>query len=75
MKPKFELSTDKKESLVETIKVYFEQERDEKIGDLAAVLILEFFMEKLAPTFYNIGIEDGHALMTEKVDDMFGIMK
>ncbi|MGY0692078.1 DUF2164 domain-containing protein [Virgibacillus sp. FSP13] len=75
MKPKFEVTKERKEEMVGLIKGYFEKERDEQIGDLAAMLLLEFFIEELAPTFYNIGVEDCHAYMTEKLDDIFEIQK
>lgn len=75
MKAKFEVPKEQKEELAGLIKGYFEKEREEHIGDLAAMLMLDFFIEELAPTFYNIGVEDCHAFMTEKLDDMFTIQK
>lgn len=75
VKPKFELAKEKKAVMVESIKRYFAEERDEEIGDLAAMLMLEFFMEEIAPVFYNLGVEDSHAYIGEKLDDIFGIMK
>ncbi|GAB3068980.1 DUF2164 domain-containing protein [Virgibacillus ainsalahensis] len=75
MKPKFELTKEQKDDMTGAIKGYFEKERDEMIGDLAAVLLLEFFMEELAPMFYNLGVEDSHRFMAEKLDDLFEIQK
>lgn len=75
MKQKFALSKEQKEDMIGSIKSYFERERDEEIGDLAARLLLEFFMEELAPVFYNLAVEDSHAFMTEKLDDLFEIQK
>lgn len=75
MKPKFELTKEKKAGMVESIKRYFSEERDEEIGDLAAMLMLEFIMEEIAPVFYNLGVEDSHTYVDEKLDDLFGIMK
>ncbi|SDQ21947.1 DUF2164 domain-containing protein [Virgibacillus salinus] len=75
MKPKFELTKEKKAGIVKSIKRYFSEERDEEIGDLAAMLMLEFFMEEIGPVFYNLGVEDSHAYVDEKLDDLFGIMK
>ncbi|MBP1970745.1 uncharacterized protein (DUF2164 family) [Virgibacillus natechei] len=75
MKPKFELTKDQKNEMVGLIQGYFEKERNEQIGNLAAMLMLDFFMEELAPVFYNKGVEDSHAHMTEKLDDIFEIQK
>lgn len=44
---------------------YFLNERDDDLGDLAASLILDFFMEKLAPEFYNQGVYDSYKYMSE----------
>jgi uncharacterized protein (DUF2164 family) len=46
---KIELSKQEKQEMINLIKEYFYNERDEDLGDLAADLILDFFMEKLAP--------------------------
>jgi uncharacterized protein (DUF2164 family) len=62
------------EMLVE-IKHYFLKEREEEIGDLAAGLILDFILEKLAPEFYNQGIDDSHQYMQDAVEDLLSIRK
>lgn len=75
MKPQFELPKDVKDELVGLIQEYYEKEQDEPIGNLKAMLLLDFFMEKLAPKFYNLGVEDAHAYITMKTDDIFEIQK
>ncbi|WP_164667945.1 DUF2164 domain-containing protein [Virgibacillus doumboii] len=75
MRAKFDLPKEKKDEMVGSIQKYFLEERGEEIGDLAGILILEFIMEEVAPVFYNLGVEDSHAYFTEKLDDLFGIMK
>lgn len=45
MNKKIELSKEKQEHMISMIKDYFRKERDEELGDLAAMLILDFFME------------------------------
>jgi len=51
------------------------KEREEKIGDLAAGLILEFITEKLAPEFYNQGIYDSYKYMQDTIEDLLSIQK
>lgn len=75
MKSKFSLSKEQKEEMTGAIKTYFAREREEEIGDLAAMLLLEFFMEELAPVFYNLAVEDCHAFTADKLDDLFEIQK
>lgn len=57
------------------IKNYFKKERDEELGDLAAMLILDFFIEKLAPEFYNQGVYDSYKYFSEKLEDLLEIQK
>lgn len=73
MKPRIQLSKEKRDFLIASIKEFFRNEREEEIGDLAAILLLDFFMEKLAPAVYNQGIQDCVALFKEKLDDLEGL--
>ncbi len=75
MKNKFELSKDKKDYMISEIKSYFAKERDLDLGDLAAALILDFFIEKLAKEFYNQGVEDSYKYMNNSIEDLLGIQK
>lgn len=75
MKPKFEITKEQKDEMAGLIKGYFETERGEDIGHLASLLILDFFVDELAPLFYNIGVEDSHAYLSSKLDDIFEIQK
>ncbi|HLQ71468.1 MAG TPA: DUF2164 family protein, partial [Bacillota bacterium] len=54
---------------------YVQAEHSEHFGNLEAMLLLDFFTENIAPIFYNMGITDSHAYMTEKLDDIFEIEK
>ena len=72
---KIKLKQEKKEAMLLAIKAYFHEERGEEIGDLAAILFLDFIMEQLAPEFYNQGVYDSYAFMLEKSEDLLGIQK
>lgn len=52
------LSPSRKRGVVSLIQSYFQQERDEEIGTLAAELLFEFFEKQLGPLIYNQAIED-----------------
>lgn len=75
MSDKIELSKDKQALLISEIKTFFLKERDEELGDLASGLILEFFMEKLAPEIYNQGVYDAYQYMKNKLEDVPEIQK
>lgn len=71
----FELTKEQKDQAVVHIKAFFEEQRDEEIGDLAALLFLDFICENFGPYFYNLGIQDSASFLNEKVEDLFGLEK
>ena len=75
MNNKIELDKKKKDYMIAAIKEYFLKEREDDLGDLAAALILDFFIEKIAPEIYNQGVQDSYMYMNEKIQDLFEIQK
>lgn len=61
--------------MISAIKEFFLKEREEDIGELAALLVLDLFTTKLAREFYNQGVEDSYQFMNEKIEDLLGIQK
>ena len=61
--------------LVTEIKNYFLTEREEEIGDLAAGFFLDFILEKMAPEFYNQGIQDAQIYMRDAAEDLLSLQK
>jgi uncharacterized protein (DUF2164 family) len=72
-KDRIRLSKEKKEDMLSEIKYYFLKERDEELGDLAAGLILDFIVEKLAAEFYNQGVSDSQKYMNDRVEELLSI--
>lgn len=75
MNNKIKLSKEKRVEMITSIKNYFQNEREEELGDLASGMILNFFIEELADEFYNQGVWDSHVYMTDRVEDLLGIQK
>lgn len=75
MNNKIKLSREKRAEMIALIKGYFENEREEEIGDLASGMMLDFFIEELAVEFYNQGVWDSHIYMNDRVEDLLGIQK
>lgn len=73
MKPRITLKKEEKEEAIRSIISYFNSERDEDIGQLAATLILDFITENIGSIYYNQGIKDSIAYMSDKVEDMYGL--
>lgn len=70
---KIKLNEVTKEEMRRAIAVYFHEERDEDLGELASHLILEFFLEELGPYIYNQGVEDAYVYTKDKAEDMLGL--
>ncbi len=69
------ITNERREDMVDAIKIYFSEERGEEIGDLRAKLILDFIMEKMAPEFYNQGVSDSCQYMKNMIEDVLSIQK
>ena len=69
------LTKERRDEMVLEIKRYFSKEREEEIGDLAAGLMLDFILDKLAPDFYNQGVIDSHQYMKDAAEDLLSIQK
>ncbi|MDD1701805.1 MAG: DUF2164 domain-containing protein [Methanoregula sp.] len=67
------LSKERKAAMIAEIKHYFAKERNEELGDLAAEMVLDFIVEKLAPEFYNQGVDNAYRFMKEATEDLMGV--
>ena len=74
-KLKINIDEGKRNDMINSIRKYFLDEREEDLGDLAANLILDFFIEKLGPEIYNQGIEDSYKYMNHSIEDLLGLQK
>lgn len=73
MKNRLELPEELRKQALSDIKQHFLEQRDEEIGDLRALLLLDFFVEKLAPAYYNLGVNHAKAILLEKLEDLHGL--
>ncbi len=67
-----ELEKDPRADAIQSIQSYFEQKRDEPLGNLEAGFLLDFFLEQIAPLVYNRAVRDTQALMQDKLMDIDG---
>jgi uncharacterized protein (DUF2164 family) len=68
-----ELSKERRQELIRSIKGYFLEHHDEEIGDLRAGLLLDFFLDLTGPPVYNQAIKDAQAYFQQKVEDLDGV--
>lgn len=64
------LHDDAEKQLTGSIQRFFAQELDEDIGDLKAMLVLDFCLREIGPSIYNQAIADAQAFFQEKSLDL-----
>lgn len=64
------LDDESRKHALERIKRYFDEERDEDIGELAAGMLLEFFLRSIGPFVYNQGLDDAQAWFERRLQDL-----
>lgn len=61
------LKKEEREYVIARVQEYFELERDEQIGELAADQFVQYMMDELGPFLYNKGIHDARQMVEQKV--------
>ncbi|HAG00482.1 MULTISPECIES: DUF2164 domain-containing protein [Paenibacillus] len=78
MRP-IKLAKEQRDLLVEEVRHYFETERGEMIGHLAAEGILDYFAATLGPYIYNQALSDCRQVVNERMitleEDIYALEK
>lgn len=61
---------DAEKQLIDSIKRFFAEELDDDIGDLKAMLVLDFCVREIGPSIYNQAIADAQMFFQEKSLDL-----
>jgi len=68
---------EQKLEIIASIQDYFQTERSEEIGELAAENLLDFMLKELSPYAYNQAISDARRLIDQKMgsldDEMYAL--
>jgi uncharacterized protein (DUF2164 family) len=68
-----------KEEIIRSIQQYFNEDRDELIGHLAAENLLDFMTKKIGPFIYNQALMDARKMVNEKMlsmeDELYALEK
>lgn len=64
------LPDDARKQAIKSIRRYFDEKRDGEIGDLQAMLLVDFFLEEVAPTVYNQAIMDAQSFLQGRIADL-----
>ena len=74
MKP-IELDEERKQDAIRNLKEFFQRDRDETLSDFQATIILDFILAGIGPYIYNQALADAHALMSDRIEDLYGLEK
>jgi uncharacterized protein (DUF2164 family) len=72
---KIVLGKEARKDLIEGIKNFFLKERGEELSDFQAAIVLDFFLDSVAPAVYNQAIADAHSLMAGMIEEIYGLEK
>lgn len=64
------LNEDERRKVKEELILFFERERDEKIGVIAADEILNFFLQSAGDKLYNQGVIDAKRAAENRMDEL-----
>ena len=65
-----ELSKEVKKEAITSIERYFQENRAEKIGNIAAGALLGYFLEELGPLVYNQAVADVQERLQMRVSEL-----
>ena len=62
-----EVAEEYRKELIASIQRYFEENMEEKLGNLAAASLLDFLLEEVGPIVYNKAVADVQARLQARV--------
>ncbi len=65
-----ELTKDVKVQAVASIERYFQENMDERIGNIAAAALLNFFVEEIGPSIYNRAVAEVQERLQTRVMEL-----
>jgi uncharacterized protein (DUF2164 family) len=65
-----EISKEARKEAIASIERYFQENMEEKIGNIAAGGLLSFFIEEIGPSIYNQAVADAQERLQARVQDL-----
>jgi len=65
-----ELSPDARTKALASIRRYFSEELEHELGELPAQLFLDFVLEEIGPSVYNVAIADAQTYLRDRVVEL-----
>ena len=63
-------SPQEKEQIILKMQQYFSKELEQELGQFDADFLLDFFSAEVGSFFYNRGLYDAQAILTDKLDNI-----
>ena len=64
------LNDEQRNKFIRELIHFFEKEREEEIGVIAAQQLLNFFLENVGPELYNKGVFDAKKTLKSRMEDI-----
>ena len=65
-----ELAKEARKEAIASIERWFQEERDERIGNIAAGALLNFVLEEIGPTVYNRAVADVQERLQMRIGEL-----
>ncbi|HRN76297.1 DUF2164 domain-containing protein [Ottowia sp.] len=65
-----ELNKQDRQQAIESLMRYFEENMDERIGNVSAGALLGFFLEEIGPLVYNRAIADAQEKLLPRIQEL-----
>ena len=65
-----DISKEQRARAIASIERWFAENRDEKIGNIAAGALLGFFLDEIGPLVYNAAVQEAQQRLMERVSEI-----
>ena len=65
-----ELTKEAKQTALESLQKYFEENLEQSLGNLAGNALLNFIVEEIGPSIYNKGVADAQERMQLRIGEL-----
>ena len=65
-----ELTKEARAEAMKSIERYFEEHMEERIGNIAAGALLNFFVEEIGPVIYNQAVAEAQDRLRARIDEL-----
>ncbi|MCM5681586.1 DUF2164 domain-containing protein [Schlegelella sp. S2-27] len=65
-----ELTKEARAEAIKSIERYFEENMEERIGNIAAGALLNFFVEEIGPVIYNQAVAESQDRLRARIDEL-----